>query len=342
MSEGRNPDRFENMEYSLRLAWETHRQAFGPILEPAFKDDMQSRIQLILALNHISRRETARGFEVLNSIKDCCMNDADTSAWTFFWGLCCEFAGRGAEALDFYEQAGEIGHSFYLPWLKLAKAEHARARFGKARAYYENAINALLNMSEDDKEEVILGSAYTNLTSCLTMMHLYSEAEQSWEKSLHYPQQPGAAASGAIMYAAMGDWEKSDELIVELREKFPAWLGPSLQLIQGIRAGTHPHFSHSPMPMNSPESFWSWFLKYEQILTLGDSYAIKALKQQISKLIPGIGREPELLLQWQKQRGYIAFSDFYGLGLHYAYNELFECCPDEVLSRWSFSIVHEL
>lgn len=342
MSEGGNPDYFENMEYSLRLSWETHRQAFGPILEPAFKDDMQSRIQLILALNHISRRETDRGFEVLNSIKECCVNDADTAAWTFFWGLCCEFAGNGAEAMYFYEQAGAIGHSFYLPWLKLAKAEHSRARFGKARAHYENAIKALLSMSDDDKEEAILGSAYTNLTSCLTMMHLYSEAEQNWKKSLQYPQQPGAAASGAIMYAAMGESEKTDELLEQLREKFPVWLGPSLELIQGIREGTHPHFSHSPMAMNSPQSFWDWFVKYEQILELGDAYAVKALKQQISRTIPGIGREPELSLQWQNQRGYIAFSDFYGLGLHYAYSELFKDCPAEVTKRWSFSIVHEL
>lgn len=34
---------FENAKEALMLSWETHRQAFGPILEPAFTENQQVR-----------------------------------------------------------------------------------------------------------------------------------------------------------------------------------------------------------------------------------------------------------------------------------------------------------
>ena len=36
---------FEAMEEALRRSWEIHRQAFGPILEPAFEENPQVRIE---------------------------------------------------------------------------------------------------------------------------------------------------------------------------------------------------------------------------------------------------------------------------------------------------------
>jgi len=48
------PIDFEAAEFALRQSWEIHRQAFGPILEPAFTENRQLRILLINALNHIS------------------------------------------------------------------------------------------------------------------------------------------------------------------------------------------------------------------------------------------------------------------------------------------------
>lgn len=236
------PIDFESAEFALRQSWEVHRQAFGPILEPAFAENQQVRILLINALNHISRREVKRGMELLKEIHPHCIYDEDRAAWAFFVGLCFEMGGAKEQGLEWYEKAGEVGHRFYLPYLKLAKAAHAAAQFENAKGYYQTAIACLLEMSENDKEEIILGSAYTNLTSCLTMLHQYPEAEKAWNAAQQYPAQPGANATAAILYAAMGDVEKTAIHINRLKEKFPAWVPQTQQMTQQILNGTHPAF----------------------------------------------------------------------------------------------------
>lgn len=233
---------FEAAEFALRQSWEIHRQAFGPILEPAFTENQQVRILLINALNHISRREVKRGMELLKELRAHCIYDEDKAAWAFFVGLCFEMGGAREQMLEWYEKAGEIGHRFYLPYLKLAKAAHSAAQFEKARGYYKTAIECLLEMPEKDKDDVILGSAYTNLCSCLTMLHQYREAEEAWKAAQQYPAQPGADATAAILYAAMGKAEKSAEHIRSLSEKLPAWVAQTRQMAEQILSGTHPAF----------------------------------------------------------------------------------------------------
>ena len=97
-------------------------------------------------------------------------------------------------------------------------------------------------MSENDMDEVILGSAFTNLTSCLTMLHQYPEAEKAWRAAQQYPAQPGADATAAILYAAMGDAAKTAAHIDSLKISFPAWVEQTEQMTQQILSGTHPAF----------------------------------------------------------------------------------------------------
>lgn len=239
---GNQPIDFESAEFALRQSWEAHRQAFGPILEPAFVENQQVRILLINALNHISRREVKRGMELLKQIHPHCIYDEDRAAWAFFVGLCFEMGGARKQMLEWYEKAGEIGHRFYLPYLKLAKSAHAAAHFEKAKGYYKTAIDCLLEMSENEKDKIILGAAYINLTSCLTMLHQYPEAEQAWKTAQKYPAPPGADATAAILYAAMGNAEKTAEHIERLKVTFPAWLAQTQEMTQRILSGTHPDF----------------------------------------------------------------------------------------------------
>lgn len=182
---------FEGAAFALWQSWETHRQAFGPILEPAFEENQEARVLLIDALNHISRREVKRGMELLKKLAPFCAYDEDRAAWAFFTGLCFEMAGAREQMLQWYQRAGEIGHRFYLPYLKLAKAAHASARFKEAKGYYETAVDCLLEMPDQDRDERMLGSAYTNLTSCLTMLHQYPAAEAAWKEAQRYTLQPG-------------------------------------------------------------------------------------------------------------------------------------------------------
>jgi tetratricopeptide (TPR) repeat protein len=238
------PIDFESAEFALRQSWETHRQAFGPILEPAFAENPQVRIMLINALNHISRREVKRGMELLKELHPHCIYDEDKAAWAFFVGLCFEMGGARAQMLEWYEKAGQIGHRFYLPYLKLAKAAHSVADFEKAKGYYKTAIECLLEM--EDPDEIILGSAYTNLTSCYTMLHQYPAADAAWTAAQKYPLQPGADATAAILYAAMGNEEKVEAHIRRLQEKCPAWVGQTREMTGQILRGVHPAFPTKP------------------------------------------------------------------------------------------------
>ncbi len=236
------PIDFESAEFALQYSWEVHRQAFGPILEPAFAENQQVRIVLINALNHISRREVKRGMELLKEIYPHCTCDDDKAAWAFFVGLCFEMGGARDQMLEWYEKAGGFGHRFYLPYLKLAKAAHTAAQFEKAKGYYETAIDCLLETSENDRDETAIGSAYTNLTSCLTMLHQYPEAKKAWDAAQKYPAQPGADATAAILYAAIGDEEKTAQHIEQLKTKFPVWVAQTQEMTGQILKGTHPAF----------------------------------------------------------------------------------------------------
>jgi tetratricopeptide (TPR) repeat protein len=180
--------------------------------------------------------------EMLKEIQPYCIYDEDKAAWAFFVGLCFEMSGAQKQMLKWYEKAGQIGHHFYLPYLKLAKAAHSAAQFKKATVYYETAITCLLEMSENAKDEIILGSAYTNLTSCLTMLHQYQRAEIAWYQAQKYPLQPGADATAAILYAAIGNIGKVTEHIDGLKAKCPAWVAQTQKITQQILNGTHPTF----------------------------------------------------------------------------------------------------
>lgn len=234
---------FESAEFALRQSWEIHRQAFGPILEPAFAENKQVRILVINALNHISRRDVRRGMELLKEIQPFCVYDEDKAAWAFFVGLCFEMGGAKAQMLDWYEKSGQFGHRFYLPYLKLAKAAHTGGQLEKARGYYETAIDCLLEMPEKDRDEIILGSAYANLTSCLVMLHRYADAERAWLEARKYPLQPSAEATAAILYAAMGNAEKTDEYLKRLKDK-PVLAARIKTMTQQILDGTHPDFQN--------------------------------------------------------------------------------------------------
>lgn len=227
----------ESAEFTLRQSWEIHTQAFGPILEPAFAENLPVRILLIGALNHISRREIQRGLEILKEIQPHCVYDEDRAAWAFFVGLCFEMAGAREKMLQWYAQAGKIGHRFYLPYLKLAKAAHGSGQYKAARAYYETAIACLLEMPEKDLDPTILGSAYINLTICLTTLHRYADGVKAWRAAQCYPLPPGAFATAAVLFAAMGDLETAAAYLEKEKDTAPAAVAQAQEAIRRIPGG---------------------------------------------------------------------------------------------------------
>ena len=70
----------------IQKSWQVHMQAFGPILEPAFRENFQARIHLTNALNHISTRDIRTGLKKLRLVEKFCETDADKAAWLFLHG----------------------------------------------------------------------------------------------------------------------------------------------------------------------------------------------------------------------------------------------------------------
>ena len=55
---------------AFQKSWQVHMNAFGPILEPAFKENYQARVHLTAALNEISGGKLKKGFEKLKKIEE--------------------------------------------------------------------------------------------------------------------------------------------------------------------------------------------------------------------------------------------------------------------------------
>lgn len=245
---------------SVQKCWQAHMQAFGPILEPAFTDNYPARLDLTAALNHISRKELQKGLKKLQAIKSACFTDADKAAWTFCMGLLMEMANSKEDMLYCYQKAGEYGHRFYLPYLKVAKLAHTDGVFETAEENYLMAIRCLTEEKDDEQQKVLLGSIYTNLASCLTMMHRYEDAEDALRRSGEImPDQQGRAAAQAILEAVKGNAERAHELTEILRSQSSDFYETTKQMADSILEKKHPHFYRVPVSKDNIDTFWKWF-----------------------------------------------------------------------------------
>lgn len=329
---------------AVQKSWQAHMQAFGPILEPAFAENYQARIDLTSALNDISKRDLEKGFQKLKSIQKYCITDDDYAAWLFFMGLCFEMANVKEEMLAYYHESGKCGHKFYLPYLKIAKAAHNDAAFDVAESNYNRAIQCLLEDKQDEQKKVILGSAYTNYASCLTMMHRYEEAEEALKISTDVlPEQKGKAAAEAILAAAKGDAEKAQYFTEILATQLPAFYDPTKKMVDSILEKKHPQFNRIRIEEGRKYTFWDWFVSNEGIFLqkLGmEEYDIvfQMIQQKLRDVFPFMERDLDFGIEPKEDFYQITFADYYMVSLEYGYKELIEAAPEVLSKHWGFDI----
>ena len=330
---------YEQAEELLRQSWEVHRQAFGPILEPAFAEDDRARILLVGALNEISRREVKQGMDRLQQLRAFCTGPEDWAAWFFFAGLCFEMAGAQPQMLQCYRKSCTFGHRFYLPYLKLARAAHKEADFETAGRDYVSAIECLSQMEEDDREDAALAAAYTNLVSCLTMMHRYAEAEQLWNTAVRsLPLRPGSAATAAVLFAAMGNAQKVEVCLARLKQEASPLLDQTRQMTQMILQGEHPHFTAAVPPQEACEAFWQWFEAQSPQLLQDTGAAAAALSARLKELLPYLDRDPVLHVTGEGERRSVTLCHRFARSLEASYRSLVDCCPPGVAQHWHFTV----
>ena len=335
----------------FQKSWQVHMNAFGPILEPAFKDNYTARVHLTAALNEISSGKLKQGHEKLSKLGDACVTNDDKAAWLFFMGLCFKMAGKTGAMFQYYDMAEKIGHKFYLPYLEMAKAAHSEGVFDDAYEYYFKAMQCI-DASENEKffvsppKNSLLASVGTNFASCLTMMHRYDAAEAELERAEELlPTQPGRSATKAILYAAMGREDDVAACLEALKTEAPVMLAQTQKMTDEILAGKHAHFAAIEPAEGEIEAFWAWFCENEEkLLNLLASKEtdefFELIQPALAKPFPFMNREPELCIGQEEGKTSVSLADFYTVSLSEGYKKLIDACPEEIKARWSFEIVH--
>lgn len=330
----------------VRKSWEAHIRAFGPILEPAFADNLQARIHLTAALNHISTRNLAQGLLKLKALQKAVATEADRAALLFCFGLYSEMAGSQEQMLAYYSYANQCGHRFYLPYLKVAKFYLNGRMCVEAEENFRKAIGCFTAVALSDAEKIILGSAYANLASCLTMQHRYDEAEAALESARSIcPDAPGRAAVEAVLHAVRGDAARVAECLAVLKTQGAEIHDTVKKNTDGILAGTDPMFFAVPVDDGKIAAFWQWFAGYEadmKRLLDKEKYdeGLTPVAKQLLITFPFLEEVPNVALG-KNDRGYVVeLKDYYAVGIAAAYEKLLAACPEDVKTRWQFVIAH--
>ena len=330
----------------VKKSWETHVRAFGPILEPAFTDNLQARIHLTAALNMISNRNLAGALVKLKALQKSVVTEADKAALLFCFGVYCETAGNQQQMLAYYSLANETGHKFYLPYLKVAKFYLNGRMAAEAEENYRKAIGCFTAVSLSDAEKIILGSAWCNLASCLTMQHRYDEAEAALANSCAVcPNAPGRAAAEAVLHAIRGDAAKVEESLAQLSAQGAEICAAVKKNTDGILAGTDPMFFAVPVDDEKIAAFWQWFAGYEADMKAAldkEKYdeGLTPVAKQLLQTFPFLEEVPNVGLG-KNAKGYVVeLKDYYAVAIVAAYEKLIEACPAEIADKWQFVIAH--
>ena len=330
----------------VQQSWKGHMQAFGPILKPAFADNFQAKIHLTAALNHISKGNLQQAMPKLQLVQNFIENDADKAMLLFALGVYCETAGAQEQMAAYYNAANQCGHSFYLPYLKVAKYCLGTADYAPAEENFRKAIACFDAAALSDADKIILGSAYANLGSCLTMLHRYEDAWTALENSKAFcPDAPGRAAAEAVLHALKGDEAQVTACIAILEEHTPDAVESVRTSTAKILAKNDPLFFEVSVDAEKMAAFWQWFASYEaelKGLLDGEKYdeGLTPVAKELLNAFPFLENIPNVGLG-KNDKGYVLeLKDYYAVGVVNAYEKLIEACPEEIKTRWQFAIAH--
>ena len=330
----------------VQQSWKVHMQAFGPILKPAFAENYQAKIHLTAALNHISKGNLQQAMPKLQMVQNSVENDADKAMLLFALGVYCETAGAQEQMVAYYNAANQCGHSFYLPYLKVAKFCLSVADYAPAEENFRKAIACFDAAALADSDKIVLGSAYANLASCLTMLHRYEDAWTALENSKAFcPEAPGRAAAEAVLHALKGDEAAVAACIATLDAHSPEAVESVRTSTAKILAKNDPLFFTVPVDNEKMAAFWTWFAGYEAELKTrldGEQYdeGLTPVAKELLNTFPFLENIPNVGLG-KNDKGYVLeLKDYYAVGIVHAYEQLIEACPVAIKANWQFVIAH--
>ena len=330
----------------IQESWKAHTKVFGKILEPAFTDNLKARVFLTVALNKICNQDIQGGLFKLKQIGNACVTDADKAAWYFCVGLAHEMAGNRGEMIALYQEAGRCGHDFYLPYLKVAKCAYEDGVYDLAKENYLFAIRSLKNLETSVQTQGMLASAYSNLASCLTMMHNFDQAQEVLKISRKMVTAlRGRDSIEAILLAAKGNAEEAKMCVAALKNNDPALYNQCKEVVDAIIDGKHPHFCPLEVEEKKIVEFWKWFVDNQKVLEEKmENQAVTEVHDQIqskmTEVFPFMKRSVEFGLEKVTDGYKVILADFYMVSLAKGFEALLAECPKEVKVRWNFVLDH--
>lgn len=329
----------------IQKSWRAHLQMFGPILEPAFVDDYQTKTHLCAALNFISNRDLEKGLQKLQPLQEKCETEADLAAWWFCMGLVFDVAGVPETMVKCYMNAAACGHRFYLPYVKVAKAAYEDGAYDVAAESYDNAISCLREMEMNEQVRMMLAASCNNYASVLTMMHRYADAHAMLDASMDYmPVFPGRSGTHAVLFAAEGNWEIVDAAMDALRTESAEMYEQVQKVVDDIRAGTQPQFFTRDIPDEAFGEFWLWFAEHEGEIAacLAEERhddAFELVQPKLGALFPFMERMLDVAFRPTEEGIEVIFADYYSAALQDGYEKLLAAKP-ELDNPWIFVIEH--
>lgn len=334
-----NSDKFQK-------AWNTHAAVFGPIMENAFVDDPVARTHLIAALNNISRGEIKPAQDRMNQLSKLAKNDADKAAWLFFMGLLMETGNNRLEALRFYAGANQVGHSFYLPYLKLARHYHGDGGLAPAEKNYLRALECLKETGGAPNPDAMEASIRTNLAGCLTYMHRFDEAEEQLRLSKSLSADvPGRTVIDIALAAAQGDELRVRRGIGQLQQDNPDIADKIQKHAESILAGRDAHFSCQPANTAKIPEFWDWFQRNEtticNLLSNKDAQTpSKLLEQQMAPVFTAPEQRLSFGLRSREGGFTLLMCDNYSATRSHILQEFVAAWPKKLEPKWELRTMH--
>lgn len=334
-------------------SWYIHCRMFGDILQPAFKDDIASRMELAAALNFISRGELGKGVRKLGRLFKFCRTDADFAAVYFFMGACYERLGMSLDAGMYFAESAKRKPDFYMVYLMLAKCLHGEKRYEAALGAYIHTLDMIEQSPKKYevpavKEEPLLGSIHGNMANCLVMMRRYNEAEYELYETARYNYEPAMInLTWAALYAATDRKQLARERMSRLRSELPELEAATVLMIQEMLEQKNPRFYLKPVEPKRLTEFWAWFEQNERTLRRpapGDdtSRVFGKLQERLCGMFDcnGSAEQPRFEISLEGAKTALSFFDNYNLTFEIWLGRLVDMSPKSLRGNWSFYSVH--
>lgn len=330
----------------FQRAWDNHAAAFGPMLENAYAGDMEARTHLTAALNNLSRGETEAARGRLETLGKAIKTDADKAAWLFFTGLLLEKSGKLPEAVRLYAGANQIGHDFYLPYLKAARFIHGEGGFGMAADNYLRALECLKIFSGSTATEQLEASIHANLAGCLTYKRDLAAAEEHMALSVQaVDKMPGRDNIESVLAAALGD-EVRVRRCIDRIEGAHAEIAPKIRdQTRAILDGKDPHFTCMPANYEKIPEFWDWFVRNEttvrNLLSNGDGKTpSRLMEQQMADVFTSAEQRLSFGLRAGKDGFTLLMCDNFSATRERILQEFADTWPRQLEPKWKFRPLH--